>query len=156
MTDHPVPAAEPDEILRSVRIAASPQTVFDVIREPGWFINEGAYVPHEITDLGDGTFRVVDPVHGAFVIAADVLEPPRRAVFRWLGGDAGEFAGAPTTTIEFTLVAEGQGTLLTVRESGFASLDEDSLARRRRIEENTEGWEIELGIARDVAEQRAA
>ena len=58
-------APVPDEIVHSVLIDASAETVFAVIREPGWFINDGEYREHEITTSGPVT-RVVDPVHGSF------------------------------------------------------------------------------------------
>lgn len=145
----------PDEIVRSVRIAADLQTVWDLVSEPGWFINDGEYTEHRITIEGDRA-RVVDPVHGEFEIGTDLLDPPHRAVFRWLGGEAGELDEFPSNTIEFTLEPDGDAVVLTVRESGFAGLTEDQVVRRRRFEENREGWAQELEVARRVVESRAA
>ena len=147
----------PDEIVRSITIAAPAERVFTLVSEPGWFINDGSCREHELTDLGGGRTRVLDPVHGAFVIESVTLEAPHRAVFRWLdgdgesGGDAGA-AGSASTTVEFTIAPHGDGVELTVRESGFASLPGDAAARRRRFEENTDGWIEELGVARTVCE----
>ena len=62
---------------------------------------------------------------------------------------AGDLAA---NTVEFTVEPDGTGVLLTVRETGFAGLHDDAIVRRRRFEENSEGWEIELGLARDRAE----
>lgn len=145
----------PDEITRSIRVSADAGTVFALISEPGWFINDGAWTEHEILAEPDGTTRVTDPVHGTFHIATDVLEPPRRAVFRWLGGDPGELVAQDANTVEFTVEPDGDGVILTVTERGFASRDEDAATRRRRYEDNSSGWELELGIAREVAQQRA-
>jgi uncharacterized protein YndB with AHSA1/START domain len=47
------------------------------------------------------------------------------------------------TYVEFTLVPVGQGTRLTVVESGFAQLPDD--AHRTAYEGNTSGWASELG-----------
>lgn len=144
----------PDEIERSIRIAASPQQVWDVISEPGWFINDGEPRAHEVIRDGDQV-RVTDPVHGSFVLRVEVEDPPHRSVVRWLGGDAGEIDERSTNTVEFTITPDPDGCVLTVRERGFASLDEDARARRRRYEENTAGWIEELALAQRVAEGTA-
>jgi hypothetical protein len=47
------------------------------------------------------------------------------------------------TYVEFTLEPTGGGTRLTVVESGFAQLPEDSY--RNAFDGNTEGWASELG-----------
>lgn len=75
-------------------------------------------------------------------------------MFRWLGGLAGSLDEYPSNTIEFTVEPEGGGVRLTVRESGFAGISDDAATRRRRFEENTQGWAEELGIARALAESR--
>lgn len=146
----------PDEIVRSITIAAPAERVFALVSEPGWFINDGTYREHELTDLGGGRTRVLDPVHGAFVIETVTLAAPRRAEFRWIDGDGesgGDAAAEPaSTTVEFTIAPHGDGVELTVRESGFASLPGDAAVRRRRFEENTEGWIEELDVARTVCE----
>jgi len=141
----------PDEILRSIRIAARAETVFEIISEPGWFINDGEYREHEITTDGDIS-RVVDPVHGTFEIRTLVLDPPRRAVFQWLVGQSGSLEDFPVNTVEFTIVPEQDGVLLTVRETGFAGLSATAAERRRSYEDNTQGWREELAVARTLAE----
>ena len=145
----------PDEIVRSILIRADLPTVWGLVSEPGWFINDGAYVEHRIETLPDGLSRVTDPVHGTFDVRTDLLDPPHRAVFRWLGGEIGPLGENPANTVEFTLEAQDDGVLLTVRERGFAGITSDAAARRRRYEDNLTGWELELGVARTVAEQRA-
>jgi uncharacterized protein YndB with AHSA1/START domain len=141
----------PDEVLRSIHIAASAETVFAIVSEPGWFINDGEYREHEITTEGDVS-RVADPVHGSFEIGTVELDPPRRAVFRWLGGQVGSLEEFPANTIEFTIEPEGDGVLLSVRETGFAGISTDAAERRRRFEDNTKGWLEELAVARSRAE----
>jgi uncharacterized protein YndB with AHSA1/START domain len=143
----------PDEVVRSVHVEASAETVFEVISEPGWFINDGEYREHEIRRDGASAI-VVDPVHGEFEIGIVELDPPRRAVFRWLGGDAGSLKDFPSNLVEFTIEDQEGGVLLTVRETGFAGLDEDAAARRARFESNDSGWVEELAVAKTQAEQR--
>jgi uncharacterized protein YndB with AHSA1/START domain len=155
--DSPLPAgaAVPDEIVRSVLIHASAETVFAVIREPGWFINDGEYREHKITRHGPVT-EVLDPVHGRFQLGIEAHEPPNRIFFRWLGGGLGEISDAPNNTVEFVIDPAGTAkrnlVQLTVRERGFAKLGLDEAVRRRNYEENLRGWEQQLGIARELAE----
>jgi uncharacterized protein YndB with AHSA1/START domain len=47
------------------------------------------------------------------------------------------------TYVEFTLAPTGDGTRLTVVESGFAQLPEE--AHRTAFDGNTNGWASELG-----------
>lgn len=159
MTDDatdPATGEVPDEIVRSVHIAATAETVFGIIQEPGWFINDGEYREHEITRDGPVT-RIVDPVHGSFQIAVEVHEAPNRVAFRWLAGGIGEIADAPNNTVEFIIDPAGptkaDGVQLTVRERGFARLSLDADVRRRNYEENSQGWEEELEVARGLAEK---
>ncbi|MGP5056860.1 polyketide cyclase [Brachybacterium paraconglomeratum] len=151
----PADAPVPDEIVHSVLIDASAEKVFAVIREPGWFINDGEYREHEITTSGPVT-RVVDPVHGSFQLAIEAHEPPNRVAFRWLGGGLGEISDAPNNTVEFVIDPAGtaarNSVRLTVRERGFAKLGLDEAVRRRNYEENLHGWQQELELARRLAE----
>ncbi|MGO1439661.1 MAG: SRPBCC domain-containing protein [Brevibacterium yomogidense] len=144
----------PDEIVRSIRIAADAQTVFDIVSEPGWFINDGEYREHQVVSDGT-TARVTDPVLGQFEVGIVALEPPHRAVFCWLGGDAGSLADAPRNTVTFTVEPSEDGVVLTVHETGFASLDADAVDRRRRFEEHSAGWVEELAVAREQSLVRA-
>lgn len=158
MADEPVlpPGSPiPDEIVRSVLIHASAEEVFAVIREPGWFINDGEYREHKITRQGAVT-QVIDPVHGSFQLAIEAHEPPNRIRFRWLGGGLGEISDAPNNTVEFVIDPAGTAkrnlVRLTVRERGFAKLGLDESVRRRNYEENYRGWEQQLGVAKRLAE----
>jgi uncharacterized protein YndB with AHSA1/START domain len=51
------------------------------------------------------------------------------------------------TYVEFTLEPAGAGTRLTVVESGFAQLPEDTF--RKAYDGNTQGWASELGELAD-------
>ena len=58
------------------------------------------------------------------------------------------------TAVEFTLEPTGAGTRLTVIESGFAQLPEDS--HRKAFDGNTEGWASELGELVEYLDATAA
>ncbi|AXK46383.1 SRPBCC domain-containing protein [Brachybacterium saurashtrense] len=143
----------PDEIVRSIHVHASAETVFEVISEPGWFINDGEYRAHEIRRDG-ATATVIDPVLGEFQVGVVELDPRRRAVFRWLAGASGSLEEHPATTVEFGIEPDDDGVRLTVRETGFAGISADAAERRARFESNDSGWLEELGVAKTQAERQ--
>ncbi len=71
----------------------------------------------------------------------EIVEAPHRFSFRW---DALKDTPVEevSTMVEFTLESVDEGTRLTLVESGFATLPEDSY--EHRIGENTSGWTAEL------------
>ncbi len=139
-------------IERSIAIAATPERVWDIVSEPGWWINGGTIRPHRIEDAGDGTSIVHDEEHGAFRIRAERLDPPRYAAFRWLG--RADEKGAGTLTEFWVEDAEtgedGPRVTLRVVESGLENVPEGE--REAYLRDNTQGWEAELAAARTAAE----
>jgi hypothetical protein len=62
-------------------------------------------------------------------------------------------AASASTLVEFWIdETSSDSVTLRVLESGFASLPGDAAARRKRLDENTEGWTIELGVAKRYVE----
>jgi uncharacterized protein YndB with AHSA1/START domain len=142
-------------IERSIAIAATPERVWQIVSEPGWWINDGTIRPHRIEDAGDGTSIVHDEEHGAFRIRTERLDPPRCAAFRWLG--RADEKGAGTLT-EFWVedADEGVGDVadvtLRVVESGLENVPEGE--REAYLRDNTQGWETELAAARTAPSAR--
>jgi uncharacterized protein YndB with AHSA1/START domain len=134
-------------IERSVDIDAPATTVWRIISEPGWWVNDGALTPHRIEPAGDDVWIVHDPTHGPFRITTVALEEPRYAAFRWHPTAPDD----PSTLTEFRIEPRASGVTLTVVESDFDSLVGD--ARHAFLRDNTEGWELELGLAKRAAEQ---
>lgn len=141
-----------DSVERHVDIDASPERVWELLTRPGWFVNDGEIVAHDVEDLGDGVHLVTDPVHGSFRIERVALEPHTRAAFRWHRGiDADD----PATLVEFHLEERPAGVRLTVVESGLQGLGAD----RRLREQQAQRWSEELATARahtDPARVRCA
>lgn len=139
-----------DRIERAVEIDAPVSRVWKLISEPGWYINDERIVEHRIERRGELDI-VHDPVHGEFAFVAVELDEPRYAAFRWLA-DSG-VADGPSTLVEFTISETSPGrVVLTVVETGFASLPGTELERREKYDGNVEGWAIEMALAKSHLE----
>ena len=114
-----------DHISRDILIAAPVERVWTVLTSSEhigvWF---GQGKPTDI-DLRPGGVMVLDHgEYGTFLTRIDIVDAPRRFAYRWASAYPGEPATDDNSTlVEFTLTAEGDGTRLTVTESGFAALD---------------------------------
>ena len=138
-----------DQIEREVRIAAPVERVWALVTEAEhlgtWFGDAGAEV--DLRPGGELLLRWARAGGGAVTAKARIeqVEPPRRLSYRWVPGEAGgELVDGHTTLVELTLREDGDGTLLKVVESGFASLTFPDDDRERRRADNTGGWAAEL------------
>ena len=89
----------------------------------------------------DGPFILDEDV--PWITVTEVMEAPKKFVFRWPDCAPNESVGANTNwlTVAFSLEARDGGTLVTVEETGFAALPEDR--RVSMLRDNTEGWKIQ-------------
>ncbi|QCQ93198.1 SRPBCC domain-containing protein [Rhodococcus sp. SGAir0479] len=142
---------ELDRIEREIAIDAPAARVWKLVSEPGWYINDEEIVPHRVERRGELDV-VRDPVHGEFAFATVELHEPRYAAFRWFT-DVDSPDGS-STLVEFR-IAETSPTsvVLTVVESGFASLSESAQARRSRYDDHVGGWRVEMALAKRHAEE---
>ncbi|GAA1972103.1 SRPBCC family protein [Isoptericola halotolerans] len=147
-----------DRIERETEIAAPRARVWELVTAPGWWINDGELTEHRIEPDGPGRVVVHDPVHGAFAVRTVAEDPQEYVAFRWYSGDSdarrrAALDAASSTLVEFHVTAVSAATTrLRVVESGFDALDEDASARRAMLDANTEGWVVELDLARSGAE----
>ena len=147
-----------DTISREIFIAAPVEKVWELISIPGWWINGGTLKLDTVERLSDDRAVVHHADLGDFLIERLAAEPPRTATYRWLVSGA-EVARPVAkadqfvqTRVTFTLTPEAGGTRLAVAESGFATAAMEENARRRAYTDNSEGWEIELDLARAYLE----
>lgn len=143
-----------DRIERDVVIDAPVERVWELITRAEhlgtWFGDAGADV--DLREGGELELRWEE--HGTSRGRIERLDEPSAFSFRWAPfKDPGgvEPGDGNSTLVEFTLVAEGEGTRLKVVESGFAVLDTTPEKRRENFEGNTEGWQVELGELADYA-----
>jgi uncharacterized protein YndB with AHSA1/START domain len=140
-----------DTIEREVHIDAPVERVWELITSAEhvgrWFGDAGA----EVDLRPGGVFNISWESGGAIAGTVDRVEPMSRFSYRWKQRDAGE------THVEFTLAeAEGGGTRLHVRESGFASLATAPETRQALYDDHVKGWGIELGHLDDHARKTRA
>ena len=146
---------ENDRITRQIQIDADPQRVWDVLSDAAEFGNwfrvklDGPFVIGETT-----TGKMTYPGHEgvSWTSVTEVMQPPKRLVFRWPDCVQGEGVGPNTVwmTVSFTLQPRDGGTLVTVLETGFTALPEDR--RVSLLRDNAEGWEIQTASFKRHAE----
>jgi uncharacterized protein YndB with AHSA1/START domain len=102
--------------------------------------------------------KILDPqyAHMPFTITIDRVEPEHLFSLRWHPyphDPAVDYSAEPTTLVEFTLDEVGEGTRLTVVESGFDRIPIERRALAYRM--NDEGWDDEVQNIKKYVEQAA-
>ncbi len=130
----------PDRIERTVEVPHPPATVWAALTTAeglaGWFGQEATI------DLRPGGTARMSWENGHTVeMRVERVEEPRVFGYTW------QIYGLPKddprrTYVEFTLEPAGEGTRLTVVETGFAQLPDDAFGTA--YEGNTTGWAGEL------------
>lgn len=152
--DDPETRQDFDTIEADVLIRASLEDVWALVSEPGWWINDGPLADHDVDRDEDGLYHVNDPEVGTWLVERADEDPMDLIAFRWypLAGD--EFPEEHTTRVEFSLSEEEGGVVLHVEESGLSSVSDDPEVTRQAWEDNSGGWEKELGAAKEYLESR--
>jgi uncharacterized protein YndB with AHSA1/START domain len=144
-----------DRIEREITIAAPVERVWAVLTEPehaGVWFGQGA--PTQV-DLRPGGIMVLDHgEYGVFQTRIEKVDPPHYFAYRWASGYPGEVAtDTNSTLVEFTLAPDGDGTRLSLSESGFASLNIPAERERTAgYDSHSQGWPVKLEDLRKHAE----
>ncbi|MGW5676184.1 SRPBCC family protein [Streptomyces sp. NPDC003860] len=148
-------ASQRDRIEKEITIAASPERVWAVLTEPkhvgNWF---GMGEPTPVDLRPGGTMLLDHGEYGTFPTTIVEVDPPRRFAYRWASAHPGEQAvEGNSTLVEFTLVPDGEGTHLTVVETGFATLDIPAKSKETASYESHEGgWAGQVVNIKNYAE----
>jgi len=128
-------------VTRDLLIDASPETVWEFLVDPEKIVRwKGMNAVLEL--WAGGVYRCnVVPGHTAVGEVVDV-DPPRRLVLTW-GWEGDENVPPGSTTVEYELAPEGEGTRLL-----FTHRD---LPSKESLESHTHGWEHYLPRLSDVA-----
>lgn len=121
--------------------------VWQLIGEPGWFINEGRLSPHTV-EWDDGHVTVTDPDHGSFIFEVVSWEAPTHVALRGVDADR---HGSPRV-VEFWVDPASAGTTVRLVESGFATMNVPDDGKIAQHEQNTRTWRLQLDLARELLE----
>lgn len=142
-----------DSIEREVQIDAPVETVWSIVTEPRniarWFAD---YAEVDLRPGGDLLFRFDSGSDGKGTV--EKVEPPRLFSFRWISPEPERDMAAAQghfTTVEFSLRAAGEGTLLRVVESGFAALEGTEAENAALAERHVGGWAMFLDRLAELA-----
>lgn len=138
-----------DRIERDIHVAASAQQVWDVVSRPGWWINDGEIDDDPVLRTDGDLTVLTHPSWGDFTMRTVESDSPRRIVFRWRPAPSDAVSDDASTLIELTIADEPGGVRLRVVETGFSTLSEDPGVWAKQRDENVEGWQTELRLARD-------
>jgi uncharacterized protein YndB with AHSA1/START domain len=130
-------------IRRTIRIDAPRGRVWAALTEPD-LLNQWFGEGFEVTafEVG-GTGRIIYEDFGDFPIEITEITPQETLAFRWSGVPA-DALDEYATTVTFTLTGDESSSELTVVESGFENLPGGTRYRRERLDQNREGWDVEL------------
>ena len=150
---------ELSRIDRAVEIKAPVERVWRALTDAAeiarWFevTIEGEVAPGRDVWM---TSKHPDYVGMRFRVRVTEMTPPKRLVWRWHPGAVDpnvDYSREPETTVTFSLEPAGNGTRLTVAETGF---DEIALERRAKVfADNTQGWkDVVAAIQKHVEASR--
>jgi uncharacterized protein YndB with AHSA1/START domain len=145
----PAAATQTDRIERSIQIDAPRSRVWRALANAeefgAWF---GANLKGQTFATGQrvqGQITIAGYEHVKFDVIVERVEPEKLLSYRWhpyAVDPAIDYSKEQRTLVTFTLKDAGEGTLLTVVESGF-----DNVPPERRLEAfrmNSGGWEAQL------------
>jgi uncharacterized protein YndB with AHSA1/START domain len=147
-----------DSIEREVLIDAPVDVVWSIVTKPehigAWF-SESAEV-----DLRPGGEMVLRWEQlGTVIAVVERVERPHVFAFRWVSPEPDrdpEVREGYFTLVAFTLTAEGEGTLLQVTESGFASIEGGETYNAELAERHRNGWGTFLDRLSNYASRASA
>jgi len=131
--------SELSRIEQRVYLKAKPERVWRALTDRKEFASWWGSDVNEAFAAG----KTVEMSHAGEKYQVDIIEmsAPRKLVWRWHPGARDktiDYSKEPKTTVSFDLVPFDNGTLLTVRETGFEAAQ---LTRRpRAFTDNVNGW----------------
>jgi uncharacterized protein YndB with AHSA1/START domain len=133
-------------IERELYIEATPEIVFRVVSDPThvkqWWPDEAHY---ETVAGSAGEILFADS-SGGKVEALTVVEvvPPTRFSFRWTHPAGEEAAEGNSLLVTFELAAQGEGTVVRFRETGFRERGWEAAVIESTYQDHVHGWDYFL------------
>ena len=129
--DDPQTRQDFDTVEADQTMAVDIERVWELVSEPGWWINDGPLGDHDIDRDEDGIFHVNDPEAGTWLVERADEDPMDVISYRWypLAGD--ELPEERSTVVEFSLSEGDHGVDLHVEESGLSRVSDDEDVARQ-------------------------
>jgi len=131
-------------VTRTVRIDAPRSTVWAAITQPDrisqWF---GQRTVIDRVEVGGSGYFHFDGYGDNPVVIVE-HQPESAFGYRW-GKEGEPIRDDNSTLVRFTLDDEGDGTLLSVVETGFGVLAGGDGYRRSQLDDHRGGWDSEIG-----------
>lgn len=133
-------------------IDAPVERVWSVVVAPGFWVADEDSVAGTVATAGESTV-IHNPKYGDFPVRVEKVDSQSYVAYRWTTAFPGEALTTENSTlIEFSLSEEGDGTRLSIAESGFAALPVSDEARAKVLADNSAGWPSVLGEVKARAE----
>ena len=137
-------------IVRTVRIDSTPERVWDALTDTAqlgqWFGDTATMSKLAVGGTGEFDWEG----YGTFPYEITEVEPQTSFAYRWSGEPAEALVAEDSTIVRFTIEVDEGAVVLTVTESGFDTIAGGLAHRRHRLEQNREGWNIELDELLDL------
>jgi uncharacterized protein YndB with AHSA1/START domain len=133
-------------IERELFIEAPPEVVFEVVSDPAhveqWWSEEARY---EAVAGSAGELLFADPSGGKVeALTVVAVEPPTRFSFRWTHPAGEDAAEGNSLLVTFELAAQGEGTLVRLRETGFRERGWEAAVLESTYHDHVQGWDYFL------------
>ncbi|WP_329117765.1 SRPBCC domain-containing protein [Streptomyces sp. NBC_01465] len=144
-----------DRIECDTLIAASLERVWDLVLQPGFWLDEHA-MAGVVAKEGD-SMVVKSAEHGDHPLRVEKIDPPTYIAYRWNSAYSPDpVTDDNSTLVEFTLSREGDRTRLRVVESGFATLAGSEELRASNYQDHKGGWPVVIDSFRVRVERSSA
>lgn len=136
-------------LTRTLHVAAPPAVVYDVVSRPehirSWWSDDATLpeaVPGAEGEIVFGTPGTADAVTERLTVVEAV--PPRTFSFRWTHGPGDPVSPATTLLVTFNLDPAGDGTRLTMTETGFRERGWEIAVLEQTYADHERGWDLFL------------
>lgn len=136
--------AEYGSIERQLYIDAPPDVVFEVVSQPEhveqWWPHQARYVL-ESGSSGELIFDSDNTSETAVSFQVVEVQPPELFSFRWTHPNGASATTDNSLLVTFRLKADGEGTMLSMTETGFRERGWEVAVLERKYNEHTTGWD---------------
>jgi uncharacterized protein YndB with AHSA1/START domain len=142
------PPTNPNRIEKQIILRAATPRVWRALtdsREFGAWFGATFDEPFEVGKTITGRITSPGYEHLTMAVIVERMEPERLFSYRWHPyaiDPAVDYSNEPTTLVEFRLEPSGEGTRLTLVESGFDRIPANRRAEAFRM--NDQGWSAQM------------